>query len=183
MPRTARHSTHPPQSLPRCVHPFAVYFTIFAAVKPPTTSASNARKISQPFSNSFWTLQTNIRFISATHKIPDSRLSFVQIDDEASASGRNPFAMPAPVLHHPSGSYAVVCDQWIFGGERNVHVRLQHLRDVWPRNIHPLGQCRLVKSELLHPAENLAEKDGADMVNGIHEEEGGEKRWRWTAVI
>ena len=55
------------------------------------------------------------------------------------------------------------------GGKGNVHIRLQHLRNVGARNIHPLGQCGLVEPELFHPAENLAEEYGADMVNGIHE--------------
>ena len=66
------------------------------------------------------------------------------------------------------------------GREGNVHVRFQYLRNVGARDVHPLGQRGLVEPELFHPAENLTEEDGADMINGIHEEEGGEKRWRLT---
>ena len=45
---SSRPPAKPPRYLPRCVHPFAVYFTISTAVKPPTPSTSATRRTTRP---------------------------------------------------------------------------------------------------------------------------------------
>ena len=54
------------------------------------------------------------------------------------------------------------------GTEREVHVLPQHLRDVRPRDIHPLGELGLVNAQLLHPPEYATKEGRADMVDGCH---------------
>ena len=57
-----------------------------------------------------------------------------------------------------------------FGGcaEGEIHILTENLRDVRPRHFHPLRQFALVDAELLHPAENAAEKSGSDVVESGH---------------
>ena len=52
--------------------------------------------------------------------------------------------------------------------EREVHVLVQHLRDVRSRDLHPLRQFRLRYAQLLHPPEYPPQKRRADMVNCGH---------------
>ena len=65
------------------------------------------------------------------------------------------------------------------GAEGDVDVAAEDFRDVGTGDVHALGERGLVEAEILHPAENLAEEEGADVVEGRHEgrDERG-MRWR-----
>ena len=51
--------------------------------------------------------------------------------------------------------------------EGEVHVLAQHFRDVRTRDLHALGKLRLRNAQLLHAAEDAAEKRGGNMVDCV----------------
>ena len=49
--------------------------------------------------------------------------------------------------------------------EREVHILMQHLRDVRPRHLHPPRQLRLRNPQLLHAQQNLPQKSRSYFVD------------------
>ena len=52
--------------------------------------------------------------------------------------------------------------------EGEVHVLVQHLRDVRPRDLHPTRKLRLRDAKLLHPQQYLPQKRRSALVNRLH---------------
>ena len=58
--------------------------------------------------------------------------------------------------------------------EGEVHILMQHLRDVRPRHLHPPRQLRLRNAQFLHPEQNLPQECRSYFVDGGHRREFGE---------
>ena len=52
--------------------------------------------------------------------------------------------------------------------EGEIDVLMEHLRDVWARDLHALRQLRLRHAQLLHSKEYAPEKCGAYAINSVH---------------
>ena len=66
--------------------------------------------------------------------------------------------------------------------EGEVHVLVQHLRDVGLGDLHALRKLGLIEAKLLHSAKDAPEKCRADVVDGLHELGEGEARIRSAPV-